>query len=199
MFKKRGAWQNMMLQFQIWMVWRIYAELENGYLKCLAESEIKLTVRGIIAVSAKIIPQSFKDKECFPSDQMRDWWKLGELDSRMFLSSVVFSYKLNDFILYGFRGCRKSSWQRQPQIRDLLGCWCAWGRHWEPSHSRSGRLLVEEQHVSIPLETSSSLLICLRTSSFSRLVQRNDLNFVFFTSCLICVRLIAKLSSNVNS
>lgn len=44
-----------------------------GFLKCMTESEIKLTFWGIIEVGAKIIPQSFKYKECLACDQMRDW------------------------------------------------------------------------------------------------------------------------------
>lgn len=37
----------------------------------MAEPEIKLAVRGVVAAGAQIFTQGFKDEELFPCNQMR--------------------------------------------------------------------------------------------------------------------------------
>lgn len=50
----------------------------------MAGFEIKLTLWGVIKTGAKIIPESFQDKELFPCNKMRNRRQLGKLHGGYF-------------------------------------------------------------------------------------------------------------------
>lgn len=52
------------------MVWQM---CKRVCMICMAEFEIKLALWGVITSGAKILSESFKDKELFPCNKMRDW------------------------------------------------------------------------------------------------------------------------------